>query len=307
MKNTILIGMLTFCVTTITYGQVVPGVPEPGVLLYGKIFAVDGVTTIPATAVNLHVRATGGTVIPLTTDVISSNGIHYYVARIPFESVLSGLEDTSSNNIDAMDEGYQLEPDSVQFDSSTDNAVAPLDNADSIPTFAFGSNNLRGQLFRIDIQTQFDTAGLPNYDSWAASHFGEDIGSTGVGAITADPDRDTFTNEQEWLFRTDPTNTDPDKRLHQTVIDVESVYEQPTHMSIRISPKWNDGRVYVVTKSTDLREDSWHVPNPPISIVDTAPIGATGAFEAVATDTLANEEAAFYRIEVTLPAQASSE
>ncbi len=308
MKYTIWVGILVSCISTTTWGQEdIPAVPEPGVVLYGKILASNGVTTIPATAINLQVRQVGGEDVSLSEppNVINSDGVYYYIARIPFESVLPGLENTSIADLDGTDRSYQIQPDAVEYEGASDSSVTGVENAESSSAFDFGSNSLRGGVFRMDIQTQFDISNIADYDSWAVDHFGT---TEGDGAKGADPDTDGLTNEQEWFFKTDPTNTNPDQRLHRTVINIHPVVEDPMHMTIKISPKWNDGRIYTVTKTTDLSDsDSWEVPTPPITIVDLAPIGDSGAVEAIATDTAANEEAAFYRIEVTLPSQTLDE
>ena len=122
-----------------------PGIPEPGIVLYGLILAADEVTTVPAQAVSLRIAKEGGAPIPTTGEVFAGDdGRWRYVARIPFETVLPGLADTPVQNFNqdqTEDDTYGLffpntPNNTVGFDGQTSNA-APLDGNGSVSSFSW--------------------------------------------------------------------------------------------------------------------------------------------------------------------------
>jgi len=66
--------------------QITSGVPEPGVIVYGRVLSSDGVTTLPPTSLAVSVKFSGqlaGKTIPVTVGP-GEGGATYYVARLGF-------------------------------------------------------------------------------------------------------------------------------------------------------------------------------------------------------------------------------
>lgn len=287
-----------------------PGIPEPGIVLYGRILAKDGITTVPASAVNLRIGRTDDSfgISVIGNVVLSNGGRHYYVARIPFETVLDGFQNTAVLDFDqdqTEDDSYGMQyPDSaqntVEYSGETD-YISPVAGDGSVTSFAFGSGTSRGTVVRMDLQTDFDVSGLPGYSDWISFFptIPEDRRNK-----QDDFDGDGATNEIEWLYGTDPTNTNADHRLHDLYVDITTRSDSNVNVVITFYPKWNDGRVYSITKSTTVgSEESFQETQPPIGISDKEQIGDSNAFVAEGSDQPSTDEPSFYRVEVSVEAQ----
>lgn len=282
-----------------------PGIPEPGIALYGLILAADGVQTVPAQSVSLRVSKEGGTPIVANGEVYrGKDGRWRYLAQIPFETVLPGLADTPAQNFNqdqTTDDTYGLffpntPNNAVAYNGQTSN-VGAVDGNGSVSTFSFGAKEVRGLMVRMDIRTLFDITGLPTYEQWAAGIFGA---ASGNGARAADPDGDGLNNEFEWIAGLDPLNLDPDSPLNKLVIDIQTIQGQGSQKRITFRPKVA-GRVYTVEKRTDIESGAWIAVPASTATTDTPLPAAPEASESQIVDSSAAGDKGFYRLKIELP------
>ncbi|MBK1835052.1 hypothetical protein [Roseibacillus ishigakijimensis] len=287
------------------------GVPEPGVIVYGKVLASDGTSTLPATSLTVvtsfqQSEPLKSVTVP-TTVGLGKEGASYYVARINFGniSVVGGNNQIQGSAIHfdypASPTGYTLRLPSSRVTSDGQNSPVSVPSP-QVATFTFPENSSgeegRGQMVRMDLLTNID-APVGTYESWATAN-GLDPNSA-TGMRTADADGDKMTNEAEWTFGTDPLNQNSNAALHKVVVSIESVAGQPGQKRIRFTPKYSDGsRTYEIHKSTDLgQSDPFALTTPAIPISDGDEI-ISNIFEGVALDSDASDPEAFYRIEASL-------
>lgn len=303
MKKTIVFSLAaSLFIGALIKGADIDLVPEPGVVIYGQILAADGETAIPASEVRIRLSRLGkGNSDQIVADlVVDDSGEQFYVANFPFYSRVDGNGPVGFSSFDP----DQETPDTFQFASSgnaavfqgsSDNVVA-VESDKSVTSFDFGSGGVRGGVFRMDILTDFVIQNLVGYDEWIFEY--ESIPGDERGKQD-DFDKDGSTNEQEWVFGTDPTNQDPNDKLHRLVVRILPVDESGPN-TIEFYPKWNDGREYTILKSTSPEGDSFAPPSPMIPIADGDTISDL-AVEASAVDAASNgQDAVFYRVEVTL-------
>jgi hypothetical protein len=175
--------------------QTIPGIPEPGLVMYGTVRNTIGAVSYRLTSGTLiwRVVAPNKTInitLPLTNLVDQFS----YVVQIPYETVLQGF--TLSPNALQLTTGPSIHTRSATVNGVNANLVAPTQ-----PTFTFSAQD-RGRIERVDLTvsipfTDADHDGLP--DDWERQYFGH----TGFGA-SDDPDRDGVSNLAELQAGSNP-------------------------------------------------------------------------------------------------------
>lgn len=165
-----------------------PGIPEPGLTLYGVVnnTAVGGARLTSGVLV-WTIQPPAGAPIRVTNNLANINDQFSYVLRVPFESVPAGF--TLSANVLALP---------LTSTSYTRTATVNNQPATNVPpalgTFSFSSVE-RGRIERVDLNVAITSE---TYEAWAQRIFGR------TNNRDEDPDGDGFTNYREYVAGTDP-------------------------------------------------------------------------------------------------------
>jgi hypothetical protein len=247
-KSQILGAVLVWMLTPGLHGQVIPpGVPEPGLVLWGTV--VNQTNGQPITINSVRWSVTDGSKAAVyssasrpATRIVSANGQSYYVLQVPFDTRQIGsvvLADPLTVGINSFPL-TNASPPTYLLVGTINGALATVRSIDSAP--ATGTNvpvagftsAIRGRVIRADLGI---VPVLEDYDTWAARFFG----SVGLpqAARTADPDGDGMTNEAEHAAGTDPT--DPNSALRILALQILG---QPPQASIQ----WRSAadRTYII-------------------------------------------------------------
>ncbi len=234
------IGSLAGLVLCATPGvsQSLPGIPEPGLTLYGEVRNVAGGGNIRMIAGKLRwtVQPVGGNPITVETQLRNINDQFSYVLRIPYETVLTGFV-LSPNTL-------ELTQTATTYDRSAavENVPATI-AAPGTPQFTFSALQ-RGRLERVDLQVSLvasdrDGDGMP--DAWEIA-FG--LNPDDPSDAAADADHDGLTNYAEYRAGTNPN--DP-----QSLFKFINI--QP-HQQGGILVEWSsvEGKAYTLERSLDV-------------------------------------------------------
>jgi hypothetical protein len=220
------ISLKVFCITA--EGAVVPpGVPEPGLVIWGSVVN----QTNPAQAITISSATwsvSDGTKTAAysaaskpPTRIVSLNGQSFYVLEVPFDTRQIGtvtLADPTTVGIasfalqSASAPTYTLTPTingALATVRSIDGAPA---SGGTVPVSGFTAAT-RGRVIRVDL------AILPvteTYNTWATRIFGDP--NLAGAAPTADPDGDGMNNLNEYLSGTDPKDPKSSLRILQLTI-----------------------------------------------------------------------------------------
>ena len=288
--------------------QPVPGIPEPGLVVYGRILASDGETTIPIDELQLQFlnSTTQSPLIGIRvrTEIVSRGGESFFVAHIPFETVLPGMQDSADilnfNQTSSVDDVYRLNvpspfnnPNRARLDQE-ESSVVGVSALPSVSEFTFGRGNLRGKVVRMDIITDFSAPAPSGFDAWIGMF--ASIPPELRGRM-ADPDGDGQVNEFEWIAGLDPTNSDPESLLNQFVLEIDSVTGDGS-VTIRFRPKVA-GRAYTLRRTEQVSEAVSWVPIP-IDTESNSTELLPGIEEVTIQDDVGVTEQGFYSVVVEL-------
>lgn len=211
-------------------------VPEPGLVLFGRVMATEGGAEILRTNGVLRLEAESietGEVLVQTTRLGSAGTNESYLVEIPYESRFGGP--AGRGPFPAL--GLETVPKEFRIRS------AVLDGQELNPVlgdqWTFGPAD-RGRLLRMDWRlgaVDSDRDGLP--DEWERLWFG----SLSIGP-SEDPDADGATNVEECRAGTNPV-------LATSVFRIVGI-EAMDGVGIRV--RWNSvpGRQYVLERAEDL-------------------------------------------------------
>lgn len=268
----------------------VPGVPEPGLILYGTVTNIATGQPVTITSVDWMVTnslATGATTFALTgasrpaTTITQKDGVTYYMVTIPFDTRTIGsgpgavaLADPAAAqpNTDSSEQynSFELKTSSAPTYTLTptiNGLVANIKAVDGAPTSGTSRNEsgfttgTRGKVVRVDLTINIP---LTPYETWAMSNFGN---TTGTGAQSADPDGDGSTNYQEYTAGTNPSDRNSLFRV--------LVYSFTANGTVfNISWQSVAGKRYQLEQTTDLVAAGWTSVGTPITAT-TTPTSAT--------------------------------
>ena len=266
----------TALISTGALAQSPPGIPEPGLTLYGEVRNTAGGANLRLTIGTLvwTVQPATGNPIAVQTPLRNINDQFSYAVRLPFETVPTGF--TLSPN------ALQLSSTSVTYTRSATINDAPATLVTTTQNSFTFSNAERGRLERVDLEVSLvlvDTDGDGIPDAWETQH---GLNPNNPADALLDNDGDGLNNLEEYLAGTDPN-------------DPESVFAL-----IRVTPddlegtliEWSsvEGQLYNVERSTRL-DDGFIViaadlsPTPPINAIrDTTATGPGPYFYRIRTN-----------------------
>jgi hypothetical protein len=209
-----------------------PGVPEPGLVVWGAVVNQTNNQPITITSVSWSVTDSSNSAIYSSvsipaTRILNVNGISFYILQVPFDTRQLGsvtLADPATVGINSFILRSSSPP-TYTMVPTINGALATVRSIDgapasggTVPVAGFTSAT-RGRVIRVDL------AIIPvgtDYDAWAAGYFGS--ASHPDAVRTADPDGDGMNNDREFASGTDPKNASSVLRvLTLTVHPTETV------------------------------------------------------------------------------------
>jgi len=268
------------------HGQIIPpGIPEPGLILWGTVVNQTNATqAIPITSVSWAVSDGTRTVVYSgstrpATRIVNFNGQSYYLAQVAFDTRQIGtvtLADPATVGISSFELKSSSPPTYIL--APTINGllatVRSIDGApaagESLPVAGFSSAT-RGRILRVDLGIIPSMAN--DYDAWAAGFFGSP--TTPDADRTADPDGDGLTNEGEFAAGTDPTDD-------TSVFQVLTFAVQGDTLEASIDWRSATGRSYVI-EYAPAPNGPWEPVGNPIPAAGTTTQGGLSLPGGVAT------------------------
>jgi len=197
------ISALTFFMCTAFYSASYAGIPEPGIVLYGKVYDEDGSLLTSGELEWTFIPTGGGTPITVTTrlaQIEADGGPYSYRVTIPLEQEIPGIE-PSGEAIPISDIAGQYTRTARLKGTSitrTDTVQISMDNRGTFEMVSLGSPKI----------TDTDTDGLD--DSWermiVEADPDDDVVDIGDVDPYADFDNDGESNLDEFYHGTDPTD-----------------------------------------------------------------------------------------------------
>lgn len=267
----------------------IPAIPEPPIILYGTV--TDKTNNQPVTITSVTWQVTDGTTnrsysaatLPATR--IVSNGQSFYLLEVPHDTrvVQNGAGQitlapaANSFELKSPSPTYTLTA-TINGTFATMKAVDGTNQPSTTTTVAFSdyTPSTQGRMMRVDLWINEDP-----YLTWAAQYFTNPNDPN--AAPGADPDGDGFTNEQERLAGTDPTNGTSALRLANF-----SRAADGTNFSVIWAS--TPGKTYQIQTSTSLLSNEW------TTIGD--PVTASGPTASLTVPTNAVEIRRFFRVSV---------
>ncbi len=258
-----------FGVPDVAAATIPPGVPEPGLVIWGTVVNQTNNQPITITSATWSVTDGSNTAVYSSgsipaTRIVSLGGQSFYVAQVPFDTRQIGsvvLADPATVGVSS----FQLRsssPPTYALTATINGALASVRSVDGAPS---SGNNLpvsgftastRGRVIRADLAI---TPIANDYDTWAAAFFGS--ASHPDAARTADPDGDGLNNNGEFAAGTDPKSASSVLRIltvtlqsTEAVVGWQSVTNRNYLIERALSPEgpWNNASPVVpgVTAST---------------------------------------------------------
>jgi hypothetical protein len=176
-------------------GQTIPGLPEPGLIIYGPVTNTSGNLAISSFP-TIWRTSGGGSSVTVTSVVASLNGQYFHITRLPFETrYVSGQALGITPNTLPLTNG-------VTFTRSATVKGQPATIVSSsrgmLDQFTFSVGD-RGLVERVVLSVNLPAM---TYDEWIAQYPSIPANQRGKND---DPDGDGLTNWGEFVAGTDPT------------------------------------------------------------------------------------------------------
>lgn len=242
------------CVVTTIAQPAPPGVPEPGLVIWGTVVSAQNpaqaltVTSASWAVTDGSKSAVFSGATQPAVRIVNQGGQSYYVLEVPFDTRTFGniaLGDPATAGVNSFElrnaspPPYVLTP-TINGALATVRAIDGVSTAGaSLPVNNFGTA-VRGRVIRVDLSIE-----PPNsYDAWAAGFFGN-VTDVRAGK-NLDPDGDGFNNESEYLAGTDPLNSSSFLRI---------LTISPAAGQLDVNLLWQSAanKKYRVESSLDLR------------------------------------------------------
>ncbi|MBL9168210.1 MAG: hypothetical protein JNN07_10755 [Verrucomicrobiales bacterium] len=267
-----------------------PGVPEPGLVIWGTVVNVQNPSQgLAITSASWSVSDGTRTAVFDTASrpavrIVNQGGQSFYVLEVPFDTRTIGpvsLSDPASTGGPSSFELKSGNPPVYSLTPTINGVLASVRAVDglnttgnAVPISGFNAG-VRGRVIRVDLSI------LPPadpYDAWAAGFFGSlNDPRAGKGL---DPDGDGFNNESEYLAGTDPKDKD-------SVLKILTI--SPVAGQLQVNVQWQSatGKKYKLEGATQAEG--------PFREVGAVVPGTGGTAQAnVARD--AAEPGRFYRV-----------
>jgi len=235
IKYILAAACLTACVAR---SQTVPGLPEPGLIMYGSVTNSSNSRPVSVGGVNWNISG-GGSSYSGTSTVAIVNGQFFYITRVPFETRATA----TFSNFTPTPNTLPLPPSSraTFIRSATVNnqpATLTYSSLNSLGSFNFGPAD-RGLMERVDMAVSLPVT-PETYAEWAYRTLGNASADP-----NADPDHDGMSNYQEYLAGTDPLNA-------SSLFIVTDIRKDSLG---GVDVRWQSvtNKTYTVLRSSDLR------------------------------------------------------
>lgn len=218
-RLTLLATAVTMLSTMRLTAQTPPGIPEPGLIMYGTITNVNGNQPLTSGIVTWQVSGGSPTeAVTLSATLVGVNGQFFYVARVPFETrSLSGITLTKTQNTLALSPAGTPVPYTRSASAGGTNAVIVSPKTSS---FTFSGSD-RGMVERVNLQVSIPSD--PNLDT----------------------DGDGMPDWAERIAGTDPYNA-------SSVFKVSSDIQPNPQGGLTITWSSVSGKTYSVSRTSDL-------------------------------------------------------
>lgn len=141
----------------------IPGLPEPGLLIYGPI--VNTTTKTPAMPTNVVWQVAGGTDgLSFSSKIVVVNGAVYHISRVPFETRSVGSQSLTRTVGTA---GLTVSPTTYQRIVSADGVPATIvdSSRNTLSSFTFGLAD-RGIVERVTLGVANPPIGVAAKRTW---------------------------------------------------------------------------------------------------------------------------------------------
>ena len=246
-----------------------PGVPEPGLIIWGSVVNATNNQPIQITSASWSVTDGSNTAVYAQStrppvQIMTLMGPSFYVLEVPFDTRRFGtilLSDPAVEGINSF-ELKSSSPPTYTLTPTINGALASVRTIDgapasggTVPVSGF-SAAVRGRVIRVDLAI---TPIIETYEQWAARIFGSGHPN---GAPGADPDGDGMSNQGEYTAGTDPRSATSALRLlsilvspTQTTLGWQSVADKQYVLEVasNLNGPWTDiSSTRASTSTTEL-------------------------------------------------------
>ena len=228
-------NLIAFCLLFVLAGfsAFSAGIPEPGLLFYGKISNRQGQSLLSTATLEWKIESPSRTLV-IPSSVIRINGESFYVLKVPFETPVPGVP-VSANAFE-----FLSQPSSFRRIAwiGTNNATIVFSSLGRSNTFRFPESvQDRGLIERLDLNLDMPVT-VETFEQWSMRIFGRIVDPN------ADPLGKGMTYHQQYLAGTDPLD---DSSVFQ-FIDIKP------DLDGGLSLLWQSasGKAYIIEKSTNL-------------------------------------------------------
>jgi hypothetical protein len=281
----------------------IPGVPEPGLVLWGVV--VNAASGVPVNLTSASWTVGQSTPVKSATydgttkppvRIVSQGGQTYYVVEVPFDTRVMGSVTLADPSLNTVSESERLNSFELKATSPPTYTLTPtmngvpasvraIDSAPasgnnfSPPAFTSAGSTGRGRVIRVDLAI---TPPADPYDAWASSYFGS---TSGNGARTADPDGDGATNEQEYLAGTLPNS-------NASILRILTIGRSNANGQVTLGWQSVTGKTYQIETATAL--------NGPWTLY-TTPVLSQGSTSTTTLPATLADPTRFFRVKAVSP------